>query len=115
MTIMSGGTRAGNETIKNQTGNLTFTYQQDLNNNKINLKDLLPTQNELQDPDEKLLIRKTPKEMIIEIDQKIKDRKNQLKVDIITDCVLKHQEQQKWNKENQCKKTDFTIFDQSKY
>ena len=67
MTIMSGGTRA-NQT-QNQT-NLSFTYQ-DLNNNKINLKDMLPTKNELEDPDGKLLIRKDPKEMIVEMDQKI--------------------------------------------
>ena len=67
MTIMSGGTRA-NQT-QNQT-NLSFTYQ-DLNNNKINLKDMLPTKNELQDPDGKLLIRKDPKELIVDMDQKI--------------------------------------------
>lgn len=57
MTVMSG-TRA-NQTQNNQT-NLSFTYQ-DMATNKVKLKDMLPTKNELLDPEERLLIRKNPK------------------------------------------------------
>lgn len=49
MTIRSGGTHANtraNQTLNNQT-NLSFTYQDMNNMKKVNLKDLLPTKNEL--------------------------------------------------------------------